>query len=99
MKIKSLAEEVRILRFEKKRIDKNCVWYLNLHKNTVIRPESRYSLLAYAYLRGMPYKAVEASCKESPKVSRIAKLAARFDGYESLDARIDKVSKWLNEKA
>lgn len=77
VKIKSLAEEAQIIRLEEKRAlartpdGKPSKWtdpdlYCSLREHRVkdVRKEQRHSLLAYAFLRGVPYVKVE------PKVGR-----------------------------
>jgi hypothetical protein len=77
VKIKSLAEEAQIIRLEEKRAlartpdgkpskwtDPDLYQGLRLHRVGVVRSEQRHSLLAYAFLRGVPYRKVE------PKVGR-----------------------------
>lgn len=57
VKIKSLAEEARIIRHEEKRLlspqDRGC---LHAHRVNIVREEQRATLLAYAYARGVPYR-------------------------------------------
>lgn len=84
IKIKSLAEEARIIRHEEKK------WYgpsetrtgLYLHRVRDVRSEARAALLAYGFLRGRPYAALEkvgnhrqAHALDLP---RIVKLAQKY---------------------
>lgn len=50
------------------------------HRITVVRSEARHSLLAYGYLRGTAYKAMEAKCWEAPSWSSVSKMIVRFGG-------------------
>lgn len=54
VKIKSLAEEARIIRHEEQRCHSDFRSGLYMHRIDVVRPECRAALLAYAFLRGKP---------------------------------------------
>lgn len=65
VKIKSLAEEARIIRKEESKApndpangvyDQQNLWN---HRINVVRPEARATLLAYGYIRGRTYREVE----------------------------------------
>lgn len=53
---------------------------LRFHRITVVRSEARHSLLAYGYLRGRSYKAMEAKCFEKPAWDQVWKMIQRFGG-------------------
>ena len=53
------------------------------HRRLVVRPEARHSLLAYGFMRGTPYKAMERTCHEGPDWIRVATLVTRFGGGNS----------------
>lgn len=66
IKLKSLAEEARIIRREERlmklrheRPDQLCQ-----HRRWTVRNEARATLLAYAFLKGLPYDRVERKVKE-----------------------------------
>jgi len=59
IKIKSLAEESRIIRREEKRAEEALINALHYHRVWDVRRESRASLLAYGYLRGQDISQVE----------------------------------------
>ncbi len=52
VKIKSLAEEARIIRVEERRTSGMSKWQLQHHRRTVVRDAARRSLIAYATVRG-----------------------------------------------
>ena len=85
VKIKSLAAEARIIRREERRYaNREERPSLVEHRRGVVRSEARCSLLAYAYLRHMPYRCVEASTKRKPDWGKIDGLIKRFafiDGH------------------
>lgn len=93
MKIKSLAAEARLIRYEERkwRGDSATRAGLQSHRCSVVRREARAALLAYGYLRGRPYRALEAGCHKAgePDWSRIARLVSRFGakyGHAGADA-------------
>lgn len=59
VKIKSLAEEARIIRKEEKRCNSFLKHELRVHRTSVVRLEARATLLAYGYIRGRTYKQLE----------------------------------------
>ncbi len=48
------------------------------HRRSIVRDQARASLLAYGYLRGVPYLAMEAKCHLPPDWNRVAHVATRF---------------------
>jgi hypothetical protein len=87
IKIKSLAEEARIIRHEARKIDKKILdreqagrikQDLNDHRTGIVREEARHSLLAYGLIRDVPYPVMEKKCNEAPNWSKIEKMAFRF---------------------
>jgi hypothetical protein len=113
-KLKSLAAEARIIRFEEQRARKG--WrrlalkqiapdtqialhgeYDGLHRHRThdLRIETRAALLAYAYLRGRDYRAVEnATNGRRPPVARIANIVNRFGGVIP-ETTMDTIRDWL----
>lgn len=100
VKIKSLAEESRIIRQQER------VWKrhddirngLREHRTTDVRRESRYSLLAYAFIRGKAYLTHEHPNSTKPDIARVSKLAAKFSRLPADVARA-QVEAWINEPA
>jgi len=92
VKIKSLAEEARIIRKEENKTLKlhkmkypeggYCPQYDSLrnHRRIDVQGEARAALLAYGYLRGVPYKAMESKTKEDnrPNWKRVRTIAKKF---------------------
>ena len=66
VKILSLAAEAKIIRKQEQiaRQHRDRTRRLGLagHRRGIVRHEARHALLAYAFLRGTPYKVVEAKC-------------------------------------
>lgn len=93
VKIKSLAEEARIIRHEVRR-RKRCQWVpgcLNLHRTGILRREQRHTLLAYAILRGHAYARVEQRTVAPPDMGAIARIYQSLTGSRK---KID-VAGWL----
>lgn len=91
VKIKSLAEEAKMIRLEEHRqkayrkrkgLSRPTpeFWSLREHRTIDVRNEARASLLAYAYLRGMAYHRCEhPKSKLDPNILvRASKLAEKY---------------------
>jgi len=59
VKIKSLAEESRIIRNEERKSSIDLAGALHQHRTQDVRNETRAALLAYGYLRGRELKTIE----------------------------------------
>lgn len=91
VKIKSLAEEARIIRCETKRLrGVPGADTLRNHNVLVVRDEQRHTLLAYALLRGRPYRSVEPVSHKEVNPTKIHRILRSLAGRE-LD-----VAGWLN---
>tara|TARA_R110002126_G_scaffold10482_10_gene47678 strand:- start:52 stop:465 length:414 start_codon:yes stop_codon:yes gene_type:complete len=119
IKIKSLAAEGQLIRVDenkakklsrdrhlsKKTRESNRAKVISLHDHrvTVVRDAARYSLLAYAYIRGMPYRVAEASTRPGNAIhsTRLAKDILKFTSGGALSGRpaleLD-VMQWLVKK-
>jgi hypothetical protein len=88
VKIKSLAAEARIIRAEEALHPRSSREHQSLshHRREVVSREQRAALVALAFVRGVPYAAVERNprCnrrpfdRPGPDWSRVAKLASRY---------------------
>jgi hypothetical protein len=111
VKIKSLAVEARIIRDEERRcrdsltrtvghddqrrLLASAFTSLRAHRVGDVRRESRYSLLAYALIRGRPLRMTEPKSKIADlDQKKLASLVARF-GCLSPDAAAKAVLDWL----
>lgn len=98
VKIKSLAEESRIIRLEERR----CVGVkrdydrgvLHWHRVGLLRAEQRATLLAYAFVRGVPYKVIEgkAARPSDAVVKRVCEIC-RSLAWKS--ATHDDIAGWM----
>jgi hypothetical protein len=79
VKIKSLAEEARIIRKEEM---KHCNRFhregLINHRTHEVRDEARNSQVAYAIVRGKDLKTVEPNARTSPNWSRVKTMVDRY---------------------
>jgi hypothetical protein len=104
IKIKSLAEEAKIIRHEVNKASKlqkyytseedrcslgNLKYNLNEHKKGIVRHESRHALLAYAIIRNIPYEKLEAKCNEAPYLKKVSDMARRFGAAQ------DVIEEWI----
>lgn len=108
VKIKSLAEEARIIRREEQRPrrDMDTCGYsptrtgLWEHRVTVVRNASRNALLAYGFIRGRKYSQIEPSAKTKPDWEEVKRLVSKYGppgSFLNKDALMEKVDKWATE--
>lgn len=91
VKIKSLAEEAKIIRKEEKGPHSDRDEYghsarqmgLQLHRTGVVRREARHALLAYGFLRGRRYRQMEAKCEFPPDWESVQRMVVKYglQGY------------------
>jgi hypothetical protein len=105
IKIKSLAEEARIIRFEEKKwpgpSDERYV--LHDHRIKIVREEARSAQLAYGFLRGKPYRQIENSCKSAPDWKRVHQLIKKYGGplaasASDKDFPPEDIKRWAEEE-
>lgn len=108
MKIKSLADEARTIRKEElklkgtqKRETQMKRESLYLHRTKDVRWEQRATLLAYAFIRGRPYKEVENHVLYPIWEPQLKRIAAMVRKYGSLEHRntpeatvVQKIKDW-----
>jgi hypothetical protein len=92
VKIKSLAEEARIIRFEERKSWGQLRDQLAIHRKGVVRREARHSLLAYGYLRGRTYQAMEASRHTEPNWDSVERLIKKYGTLKQ------PLKEWINEQ-
>ena len=75
VKIKSLAEEARIIRREepRQRTDEDR-GALHWHRVGIVRSEARATLLAYAFVRSTPYSILERRPRGEINAKRVAEI-------------------------
>ena len=86
IKIINLADEARTIKAEERKLKaagrgpSKDYQDLHLHRTGIVRNAARHNLLAYGYLRGVPYRAMEAKCAEPPNWLQVRKIVERFGG-------------------
>jgi hypothetical protein len=111
VKVTSLAEEARIIRriarkvraaHDRKRHPGDVppqAWFgLNAHRTFDVRREARSSHLAYGFLRGVPYRAMEEKAHEAPNWKRVEQLVTKY-GEGDPRERMQRFSEWKEEPA
>ena len=98
VKIKSLAAEAQIIRLEERRSKPGSEQQGELHGHRVhdVRKEQRHSMLAYAFLRGVPLSAVERTTRTMPDWTRVGKLVEKFGvvSHAERSAQTFRFAKW-----
>lgn len=77
VKIKSLADEAKIIRLEETR-NKRHALELREHRIGIVRSEQRHTLIAYAFIRGRSYKSVEPKSFNSPSLDKIWTMVKKY---------------------
>ena len=87
IKIMSLAAEARIIRAEEKKWPGEHAARNGLRRHRIheVRPEARHALLAYGFLRGRDYRALEAKAACAPDWDRVQRLAEKFGAAAKAD--------------
>lgn len=99
MKIKSLAAEAGIIRFEEARAPSSYDRAtLRQHRIEDVRQEQRSSLLAYGYIRGKAYCELEANARTAPSHKRVAQLVKTFGPWGVSQKISDGVQSWLQAR-
>lgn len=114
IKIKSLVAEVDIIRAEEAKQQRyaasercssehaeqhwDVIYSLRAHRKGIVRGETRNSLLAYGFLKGLPYKRMEQTTREDnkPNWDEIEKLALRFGGWDKRTLK-QRFAEWKEE--
>ena len=81
--------------------EKHCMLALhgNLHqqRKAEIRPMVRAMNLAYAFLRGVPLRAVEQDTHTRPKWVWVEEIVSRYSGSEDHREIMQRLSHWIDE--
>ncbi len=78
VKIKSLAEEARIIRAEERKSEGDKREGLYNHRVGTVRRAARNTLLAYGFIRGLKYRQIEVKCEETPSWPEVAKMVVKY---------------------
>jgi hypothetical protein len=82
VKIKSLAEEARIIRKEEERTFGDLRDELHVHRVTVVRRACRHAILAYAIVRGVDLLKVEPIRYTEPNWADVEKMVRKYGSSE-----------------
>lgn len=100
VKLKSLAEEARIIKHEERKANKYKDYdlqnSLSVHRKAVVRREARATLLAYQYLRGIPYSVCEKPNPDKPNPPywpSVESMVKRYGRVRDFDH-----TAWVKEK-
>lgn len=77
IKLKSLAEEARIIRKEEKKGTRFRA-ELEEHRKGIVRYEARHTHLAYGFLRGRKLEQIEKNPKNKPDWNKVRKMIERY---------------------
>lgn len=84
VKIKSLAEEAKIIRLETKHAKLGSIRLgLYLHRIHVVRPEARHTHLAYGFLRGREYHQIEPKAHTAPNWKKVRKMVEKYGTHST----------------
>lgn len=79
VKIKSLAEEAKIIRLETKRAKRASIKDgLALHRKGIVRSEARHTHLAYGFMRGREYRQMEPKAHQEPNWEKVRKMVEKY---------------------
>ncbi len=100
VKLKSLAEEARIIRKETKRTKLRSIKDgLYLHRTGIVRNEARHTLLAYGFLRGRTYHKIENKAKIEPSWDKVRKMVTKYGSHFQPWSENTDYDVYLKEKA
>lgn len=89
VKIKSLASEARIIRLEERRARARNRRELRIgladHRRGIIRKTARSSLLAYGFLRDVPYRVMEQKTHTEPDWGAVQRMIQNFGNGDKRD--------------
>jgi hypothetical protein len=94
VKVKHLAEEVRIIKREEYRSDDDDTRdWLHIHRIHGVRPECRASHIAYAFAKGMALKKIEKFPEEIPQTvwARVTKMVNLYSGKST-----EEFTRWID---
>lgn len=84
VKLKSLAEEAKIIRKEESRTRGPLRDELRVHRVTVVRHEARHTHLAYGLIRGRTLEQMEAKSRVAPNWEKVKTMCKKYGpaGFE-----------------
>ena len=93
VKLKSLAEEARIIRREERKTHGRLQQELYLHRVSVVRQAARETHLAYGFIRGLKLEQMEASAVTPPNWDNIRKMIKKYGPKDFVEPECMKTIK------
>ena len=103
VKIRSLADEARVIRHEERRMKgwatrrglpgRRCAKPLADHRRQDVRAESRAALLARAYYLGIPYRVLEPTGRTPVRLKRVAGI---LKSLANQTVSLQAIQAWVN---
>ncbi len=78
IKLKNLADEAKVIRHEEHKVRGDKKKALQDHRKGIVRTCARSTLLAYAFLRGVPYDKVEPFARTKPDMKDIQRMVRKY---------------------
>lgn len=78
VKLKSLAEEAKIIRKEERRTHGRLRDELHLHRVGIVRHEARHSHIAYGFIRGRTIEQMEPTSKTPFSKEHVERLVKKY---------------------
>lgn len=103
-KIKGLAAEARHARGQMKKSkesDNETRYYKYRNVKEYVRHDARHHVLAYAYMRGVPYSVLENKCNTKPipeKILNVVMMHSYFMSQTFYKENLIKIKNWLEGK-
>lgn len=110
IKIKSLATEAQIIRFEERKVKTQRAWVrqhqkdetaleaefngLREHRRNEVRGEARLSQIAYGFLRRIPYARVEHVGSKSFDKKRVCAMLVKYGRLHPKEAE-ERLAEWI----
>jgi len=98
VKLKSLAEEARIIRKEELKLKVERKFYklneLHIHRVQHIRPIARATHLAYGLIRGLGYHQIERTSKSQPNWGKVRAMVEKYSELDERKANLEMLKLW-----
>lgn len=91
VKIKSLAEEARIIRHEEARTTGMLQFELHLHRVNQVRRASREALYAYQVIRGKHPYDFERGAKTMPDLAKVSAMVVKYGAPGTKKEDVDRL--------
>src|ERR1035438_3333798 len=93
-KIKGMSEGIKHTKSLLQNLEKDCLFNAFNTSNIALSIDVRHHLLAYAFMRGVPYAKLESKCTYKPNPNKIISIILYHVGYNE-GGVAERVSQWL----